>query len=104
MTFPWCVGGPDFPNQPRLRRRFEDAKAKEFVEKIIEIPKILLVEKAVKVPKITKKVVDQVVQNQTQTMELVKPWITQKPWRGGSSSSIRTWCRSRRSSRRWCQW
>ncbi len=25
MTFPWHVGGPDFPQQPRWRRRFEDA-------------------------------------------------------------------------------
>ena len=27
MTFPHCVGGPDFPQQPRDRRRFDDAPA-----------------------------------------------------------------------------
>ena len=27
LTLPWCVGGPDFPNQPRYRRVFEDAPA-----------------------------------------------------------------------------
>ena len=27
MTFPRCVGGPDFPQQPRDRRRFDDAPA-----------------------------------------------------------------------------
>ena len=25
ITLPWCVGGPDFPEQPRFRRRFTDA-------------------------------------------------------------------------------
>ena len=25
LTLPWCVGGPDFPRQPRARRKFEDA-------------------------------------------------------------------------------
>ena len=25
LTFPWCVGGPDFKGQPRHRRRAEDA-------------------------------------------------------------------------------
>ena len=25
MSFPRCVGGPDFPQQPRERRRFDDA-------------------------------------------------------------------------------
>ena len=25
MTLPWCVGGPDFPGQPRTRRKFDDA-------------------------------------------------------------------------------
>ena len=24
-TLPWCVGGPDFPRQPRWRRRYDDA-------------------------------------------------------------------------------
>ena len=27
LTLPWCVGGPDFPNQPRHRRCFDDAPA-----------------------------------------------------------------------------
>ena len=25
ITLPWCVGGPDFPNKPRYRRKFLDA-------------------------------------------------------------------------------
>ena len=25
LTFRWCVGGPDFPNQPRWRRTFADS-------------------------------------------------------------------------------
>ena len=24
-TLPWCVGGPDFPRQPRWRRHYDDA-------------------------------------------------------------------------------
>ena len=27
LTLPWCVGGPDFPRQPRRRRCFADAPA-----------------------------------------------------------------------------
>ena len=48
------------------------------MERIIEVSKIQLQEKIVKVAKVTQKVVDRVVQNQTQTIEVVKPRIVQK--------------------------
>jgi len=48
------------------------------IEKTIEVPKIQVEEKIIKVPKVMQNVVDTVVQNQVQPIEVVKPKIVQK--------------------------
>merc|ERR1712050_289979 len=47
-------------------------------EKTIEVPKIQVEEKIIKVPKITQQVIDTLVQHQVQTVEVEKPRIIQK--------------------------
>merc|ERR1719223_2007955 len=48
------------------------------VEKTIEVPRIQIEERIIKVPKVTQTVIDTTVQNQVQTIEVVKPKIVQK--------------------------
>merc|ERR1712188_55332 len=45
---------------------------------IIEVPKIQITEKIIKVPKITQQVMHTLTQNQVQTIEVEKPKIIQK--------------------------
>jgi len=48
------------------------------VEKAVEVSRIQIDEKIIKVPKVLQTLVDTLVQNQIQTMEVVKPTIIHK--------------------------
>ena len=49
------------------------------IEKTIEVPKIQIEERTIKVPKVLHTTVDTVVQNQVETIEVVKPTVVGAP-------------------------